>query len=100
MSDQNQRGLTLVDTLLALVILFFLTSTLVPLTVSMKQQVAVKQKQAHAAEVAFNGALKYKRYGEVNGQQELDETFYTWVFVEGGICVTYEINGVEEELCV
>ena len=100
MSQKYQNGLTLVDTLLALVILFFLTSTLIPLTVNMKQQVMVKQKQAHAAEVAFNGALKYKRYGEVNGQQEIDDTFYTWAFEEGSICVTYEIDGVKKELCI
>ncbi|MER1956523.1 MAG: hypothetical protein ABS942_04030 [Solibacillus sp.] len=66
----------------------------------MKQQVIVKQKQAHAAEVAFNGALKYKRYGEVNGQQQIDDMFYTWYFAEGTICVTYEIDGVNKELCV
>lgn len=66
----------------------------------MKQQVIVKQKQAHAAEVAFNGALKYKRYGEVNGQQQIDDMFYTWYFAEGTICVAYEIDGVNKELCV
>lgn len=66
----------------------------------MKQQVIVKQKQAHAAEVAFNGALKYKRYGEVNGQQEIDDTLYMWVFDERGVCVMYELGGVNKELCI
>lgn len=66
----------------------------------MKQQVLVKQKQAHAAEVAFNGALKYKRYGETYGQQQIDETFYTWALHERSICVTYELNGVTKDLCI
>lgn len=100
MSEKYQKGWTLVETLLALVILFFLTATLIPLTVNMKQQVVEKQKQAHAAEVAFNGALKYKRYGEINGQQQIDDMFYTWAFADGAICVTYQLDGVNKELCV
>ena len=100
MSEQYQKGWALVETLLALVILFFLTATLIPLTVTMKQQVVEKQKQVHAAEVAFSGALKYKRYGEVNGHQQIDDVFYTWNIASGAICVTYEFDGVNKELCV
>lgn len=86
--------------MLALVILFFLTITMIPLTYNMKQQVLLKQKEAHAAEVAFNAALKYKRYGEIDGHQEIDGAYYAWAYRDGAICVTYEFNGVDKDLCV
>ncbi|WP_274307355.1 hypothetical protein [Solibacillus daqui] len=66
----------------------------------MKQNITIQQKQAHAAEVAFNGALKYKRYQEVSGDQQIEGTFYSWIYNEGQICVTYELNGVIKERCV
>ena len=96
----TQQGLTLVETLLAVVILFFLTSTLIPLTYQMKQQIHLQKIQAHSAEVAFNGALKFTRYGEQSGTQQIDDMIFTWRYVGDGICVMFDLDGVENEYCV
>ncbi|MGN7479424.1 pilus assembly FimT family protein [Solibacillus silvestris] len=96
----GQQGITLVETLLAVVILFFLSSTIIPLTYNMKQQIAVQKVQAHAAEAAFIGALKYARYGEYSGIQQIDDTLFSWVYDGSHICVMFEADGLEEELCV
>lgn len=66
----------------------------------MEQRINVQKKQANAAEVAFNGALKFKRYQEMSGEQQINGTLYTWIYSEGQICVTYELNGVIQERCI
>lgn len=96
----NQEGLTLVETLLAVVILFFLSSTMIPLTFNMKQQIAIQKIQAHAAEVAYIGAMKYKRYGQSAGTQQIDGMQFQWNYDGHRICVRYDNNEKEKELCV
>ena len=96
----SQEGLTLVETLLAVVILFFLSSTIIPLTFNMKQQIAIQKVQAHAAEAAFIGAMKYKRYGQSAGVQQIDGVQFQWSYDENQVCVHYDNNEKKEELCV
>ncbi|MCM3720851.1 type II secretion system protein [Solibacillus isronensis] len=96
----SQEGLTLVETLLAVVILFFLSSTIIPLTFNMKQQIAIQKVQAHAAEVAFIGAMKYKRFGQSAGVQHIDGVQFQWNYDGYQVCVHYDNNEKEEELCV
>ena len=96
----NQEGLTLVETLLAVVILFFLSSTIIPFTYNMKQQIAIQKVQAHAAEAAFIGAMKYKRFGQSAGVQQIDGVQLQWSYDENQVCVQYDNNEKEEELCV
>ncbi|AMO86025.1 hypothetical protein B857_00914 [Solibacillus isronensis B3W22] len=96
----NQEGLTLVETLLAVVILLFLSSTMIPLTFNMKQQIAIQKIQAHAAEVAYIGAMKYKRYGQSAGTQQIDGMQFQWNYDGHRVCVRYDNNEKDEELCV
>lgn len=96
----SQEGLTLVETLLAVVILFFLSSTIIPLTYNMKQQIAIQKVQAHAAEAAFIGAMKYTRHGQTTGIQQIDKVQFQWFYDGQQICVHYDHNEREEELCV
>lgn len=96
----NEQGFSFVEALLAVVILFFLSLTLVPLTYHMKQQLEEQKQQAYAAEVAFNGALLQQRYGEWNGVQEIEGILYFWKFDLGSVCVTYDTDLEERELCV
>lgn len=96
----NEQGFSFVETMLALVILFFLTSTLIPITYLMKQKMYDQTLRTNAAEVAYNGALSYKRYGEVNGMYEIDDTQYHWIYANNGICVTYVQHERLVEKCV
>lgn len=96
----NEQGFSFVEALLAVVILFFLSMTLVPLTYHMKQQLQEQKRQTHAAEVAFNGALLQQRYGEWSGMQEIEGVSYFWNFDSGSVCVTYDAGVEDSELCV
>ncbi|MEK5185575.1 type II secretion system protein [Solibacillus sp. FSL W7-1324] len=96
----SQEGLTLVETLLAVVILFFLSLTIIPLTFNMKQQIAIQKVQTHAAEAAFIGAMKYKRYGQTSGMQQIDDVQFQWHYDGRQVCVHYDLNNKNEELCV
>lgn len=96
----NEHGFSFVEALLAVVILFFLSTSLVPLTFHMKQQMAVQKREVHAAEVAFNGALLYQRYGERSGVREIEGVSYFWQLDAGSVCVSYEVDVEELELCV
>ena len=98
----NEHGFSFVETILGMVILFFLSATLIPVTFYMKQQMAEQKMQTHAAEVAFNGALKYSRFGEQNGHQEINGVLYEWQVLGHQICVAYKNNndGKTEEVCV
>lgn len=66
----------------------------------MKHEMASQKMQTHAAEVAFNGALTYSRYGDQTGIQEIDGIVYEWSFEGVGICVFYKNGENHEELCV
>lgn len=88
------------ETLLGVVILFFLSGTLIPMTFYMKHEIASQKMQTHAAEVAFNGALTYSRYGEQTGIQEIDGIVYEWFFDGAGVCVSYNDGKRNGELCL
>ena len=96
----NERGFSFVETILGVVILFFLSATLIPVTFYMKQQMAEQKMQTHAAEVAFNGALKYSRFGEQSGHQEINGILYEWQVMDQQICVAYTNEGETEQVCV
>ncbi len=66
----------------------------------MKQQIADQKLKTHAAEVAFIGALKYKRYGQSDGIQEIDQTVFHWTYDGQYVCVLFDKNGMEEEKCI
>lgn len=96
----NEQGFSFVEALLAVVILFFLSTSLVPLTFHMKQKLEEQKRQTHAAEVAFNGALLQQRYGERRGVQEIGGISYFWSFDSGSVCVAYDADLEEHELCI
>lgn len=66
----------------------------------MKKQIIAERHEVHAAEVALIGALKYTRYGEVSGVQQIEQTMYEWALVENEMCVTYNFDGNDQQLCV
>lgn len=96
----NERGFSFVETILGVVILFFLSATLIPMTVYMKQHMSEQKMQTHAAEVAFNGALKYSRFGEQTGNQEINGILYEWQVDGNQVCVVYTFDDNTGQLCV
>ncbi len=70
------------------------------MTFFMKHEIATQKMQTHAAEVAFNGALTYSRYGEQTGMQEIDGVIYEWAIEDTSVCVAYNDGKNDGELCI
>lgn len=88
------------ETILAVVILFLLTSALIPMTHQLRTTLHNKKLEVHASEVALNGALVAQQYGEQAGAQFIDDVVYTWSYDRGVICIRFENIHEERQKCV
>lgn len=100
LSKLNEQGISLIETMLSVSILFLLTISLLPLTHSMGTHIENEKMASHAGEVAYNGARTVQLYGEMSGVQQIDGHTYMWEFVNHSICVTYHNLTEDETLCV
>lgn len=96
----NERGISFVETLLAMSILFLLTLTLIPLTYQMQAKVQKRVASYYASEVAYNGALLVQRYGVIEGTQQLNNILYEWRYDGQAICTKYRFDEEIFERCV
>ena len=96
----NEQGISFVETILAVAILFLITTTLIPMTHQMRTTIYTKKLELHASEVALNGALIVEQYGEQYGIQEIDNVLYHWIYAQNSICVQYENDNQTYEKCV
>ena len=85
----NCKGNSVLESLLAVTILFFLAGVLLPKFSDLKSDVDMQKIQTHAAEVAFNGARLVRDYGRNNGVFEIEDITYNWEYVNNQICVNY-----------
>ena len=79
----------MLESLLAVTILFFIAGFLLPKFSDLKSDVEIQKMQTHAAEVAFNGARLVRDYGKTSGAFEIENVTYNWEYVNNQICVTY-----------
>ena len=96
----NERGISFIETILAVSILFLITLTLIPLTYDMQ---AAKRRQLasyYASEVAYNGALLVQRDGVTYGEQQLNGILYEWYYDGQAICTSYRLDGKDMERCI
>lgn len=96
----NERGISFVETLLAVSVLFLLTFTLIPFTYEMKATMQKQIASYYASEVSYNGALFVSKYGILQGTQQMNEIFYEWHYDGRGICTTYHFQEEEIERCI
>lgn len=96
----NERGISFIETLLAMSILFLLILTLIPFTYEMQATIQKRKLSYYASEVAYNGALLVQRYGIRQGTQQLNEILYEWVYDGRAICTKYYLNEEEIEQCI
>ena len=86
---KNSNGTSVLESLLAVTILFFLAGILLPKFSDLKSEIELQKIQTHASEVAFNGARMVRDYGETKGIFKIENTTFNWEFVNNEICVTY-----------
>lgn len=96
----NERGVSFIETVLALSILFLLTLTIIPLAYKMQMDVEKQKAAYYASEVAYNGALLVKQYGVTYGTQQLGHILYEWAYDAGTICTNYHLGDEVIEQCI
>ena len=85
----NCKGNSVLESLLAVTILFFIAGFLLPKFSDLKSDVEIQKIQTHAAEVAFNGARLVRDYGKTSGVFEIENITYNWEYVNNQICVAH-----------
>ena len=85
----NNRGTSMLESLLAVTILFFIAGYLLPKFSDLKLEVETQKVQTHAAEVAFNGARLVRDYGRTSGVFKIENIDFNWKYVDNQICVSY-----------
>lgn len=96
----NEHGISQIETILALVIFFLISLTLLPVSYSLQSSLQRQVLSYHASEVAYNGANIVKNYGQAQGVQIIDQTTYTWSYDAHRICVTYQFEQESYEQCI
>ncbi|MDS9471078.1 hypothetical protein E2C16_06150 [Sporosarcina pasteurii] len=51
-----------------------------------------KKLSMHAAETAYQGAIAYQAYRQVEGSRTVDEINYNWQVTSNAICVSYRLD--------
>lgn len=96
----NEQGVSFIETMLALSILFLITLTLLPFSYTLQQTLHERIFVYHASEVAYNGAQLVKNYGQTVGVQRIDYILYEWRFDGREICVSYTYLQKGYEQCI
>lgn len=95
----NEKGHSLPESLLTLVIIILIFGTLLPFFYRLEASLYEKKLSLHAAEAALFAAGHIKKFQKYEGQITIDQVTYFWKGDERTICIRY--SGIqEEELCV
>lgn|SRR5690606_1996040 len=95
----NEKGMSLIDSLLTLAVVMVLLSFL-PLVFQMKQTLYIKKLNLHASEVALEGLNIAISQGRSEGSSIIDEVDYHWIFDGETICVRFQILHEVRTKCV
>lgn len=96
----NNQGITLVETMLSLVILFILSATILPLAFKLQQHLYNEKLDLHASEVAYNAAQKIKLTNVHSGSFTIEDVLYNWHYDQKAICVSFSNLKGQEEKCI
>ncbi|MCT6922644.1 type II secretion system protein [Metasolibacillus sp.] len=97
---QNSNGFSLVDTLVGLVIIFFLAGTLLPLSSHLQSSLYNQKLELHASEVALNGARAVQLYHLTSGEMTIQNVTYDWHYTDGEICVDFHNTKEKRQKCI
>ena len=96
----NSKGFSLLESLLAVTILFFIGGILLPKFSELKSEIEMQKIQTHASEVAFNGARMVRDYGNTSGLFEIENITFHWKYINDRICVTYNYKKERHNECI
>ncbi|WP_143565380.1 hypothetical protein [Sporosarcina sp. P34] len=96
----NEKGQSWPEAMLSLVIIMVIFSSLLPLATSITSSVTAKKQTMIAAQTIYQAAILYKSLGQTTGYRSHEELHYNWTVSNGQICVSYEIQQIENQKCV
>ncbi|RUL56959.1 hypothetical protein [Lysinibacillus antri] len=96
----NYKGITLVETLLTLVILFTIASTLIPLSYRMYSTLYNKQLELYASETAYEAAKVILHENHFSGVNTIDHNQFNWDYDGEKICVEFKNLNGERKKCI
>lgn len=85
----NERGVSLLETVLGMAILSVMALTLIPTVQHLQHKLYAKQLAVHASEVALNGARMVEAAYQTSGTMAIQGTDFHWLYDGQTICVTY-----------
>lgn len=96
----SQRGISLLESLLAISIVFMIAGLLLPKFSEMSIEIERQKVQAHASEAAYNGARLVRDYDKENGVFIIDDIHFYWYFNSNQLCVSYLYDEEAVEKCI
>lgn len=97
----NERGITLAETLLTVVIFSTMACTLIPISYQLKTTLYNKKLDLFASEVAYEGVKEALHTSNTSGMKQIDDVDFYWNFDGRSICVDYKnINKKEQRKCI
>lgn len=98
---RNEKGISLAETLLTVVILLTIASTLIPVSYQLKTNLYNKKLDMLASEVAYEGVKEVLYTSITSGRKQIDDVEFYWNYSGSVICVDYKnINKKEIRKCI
>ena len=95
----NNRGVSFVETLLIVGIIFTLTGSLIPFMAKLNESLFVRKLDLHVSQVAYNAAKQIAHLGNSSGSEIIDLIHYQWIYDGQKLCVNYVLTDEEEMKC-
>ena len=90
----NNKGVSFIESLLTVVIIFTICGTLIPVSSHMKSTLYNKKLELHASETALEAAKQIRVENVSKGTHRIDHVDYFWSYDGVQLCVEFEnLNG-------
>jgi len=96
----NESGYSFVETILGVGILMILCTSLIPITYTMKTNLANKKMELVAAETAYEGLKQYLAIQVTEGTRTIEQVAYHWIVDEQQVCVEFQNLQEPRQKCI
>ncbi|SOC27375.1 hypothetical protein SAMN05880501_12211 [Ureibacillus xyleni] len=96
----NSKGVTFIESLLTIAIVFIITGTLVPLSYQMYSTLSNNKMELHASITAYEAAKKILYEGSYSGVMNIENNAYQWRYEATKICVEFTNLLGERTKCI
>ncbi|WP_339280153.1 hypothetical protein [Lysinibacillus sp. FSL P2-0066] len=96
----NESGYSFVETILGVGILMILCTSLIPITYTMKTNLANKKMELVAAETAYEGLKQYLAIQVTEGTRTIEQIAYHWIVDEQQVCVEFQNLQEPRQKCI